>query len=309
MFSKIIKLTKVLAPFIGMFIVIGLFHYTDLIFFKYYPPVVNFAFFAVFFSSLFKEKTIIQKIALAAEPDADENVMQYTKKLTYIWSAFMFLNFLISLLSVFMSKKIWAIYNGFISYLLVGMFFAIEYVIRLRFKQKIKRTKKRALRKQIKELRSGLDIELLSKALCRKLQATTEYQNAKNIMIFYPMKNEINLLPLLEDDSKNFYLPQVCGKNLRCCPYCTGDELCVSAFGTKEPVRESCSKAQIDLVIVPALACDKNNYRLGYGGGFYDRFLRDFGSKKIVCIPKAQIVDTVYPEKHDVVMDMVISEV
>ena len=85
------KMIKALAPFIGMFAVIALFHFTDFVLLKYYPPIVNFGFFAVFFSSLFQEKTVIQKIALAAEPDADENVMRYTRNLTYVWAGFTFL--------------------------------------------------------------------------------------------------------------------------------------------------------------------------------------------------------------------------
>ncbi len=76
---------------------------------------------------------------------------------------------------------------------------------------------------------------------------------------------------------------------------------------TLEPICSACSKKEVDLVIVPALAVDKNNYRLGYGGGFYDRFLKDFEGTKIVCIPKELIVETVYPEKHDVKMDLIIT--
>ena len=130
------KIFRAIAPFLGMIIVIFAFHYTNLIFFKYYPPVVNFCFFIIFFSSIFQEKTIIQQIALSVEPDANEHVMRYTRILTYIWSAFMFLNFLISLATVFMSKEIWTIYNGIISYILVGMFFVIEYIVRINFKRK-----------------------------------------------------------------------------------------------------------------------------------------------------------------------------
>ena len=126
----LVKMIKALAPFIGMFAVIALFHFTDFVLLKYYPPIANFGFFAVFFSSLFQEKTVIQKIALAAEPDADENVMRYTRNLTYVWAGFTFLNFLISLATVFASEKIWALYNGFISYFLVGTFFIIEYIVR-----------------------------------------------------------------------------------------------------------------------------------------------------------------------------------
>ena len=64
----------------------------------------------------------------------------------------------------------------------------------------------------------------------------------------------------------------------------------------------------IDLVVVPALCCDKKNYRLGYGGGFYDRFLNDFCGIKIVCLPKKLLVDTVYPEEFDIPVDLVITE-
>lgn len=92
-----------------------------------------------------------------------------------------------------------------------------------------------------------------------------------------------------------------------CCPYGEGDELCVSCFKTFEPVTEACDKNIVDFVIVPALCCDKNNYRLGYGGGFYDRFLKDFRGKKVVCLPEELIVETVYPEAHDIPVDLIIT--
>ena len=134
--GKFRKITKALAPFIGMFAVIGIFHFTDFILLKYYPPVMNFCLFFIFFSSLFQERTVIQKIALASDPDSNEAVMKYTRNLTYIWAVFTFLNFLISVGTVFMSEKIWALYNGFISYLLVGIIFIIEYIVRINFMRK-----------------------------------------------------------------------------------------------------------------------------------------------------------------------------
>ena len=127
---------KPLLPFIGMFIVIGCFHFTNFVAFKFYPPVVNFCMFMIFFTSIFQDKTVIQKIALMMEPDADEAVMRYTRRLTYVWAGFAFLNFLVSFATIFMSEKIWALYNGFISYFLVGLVFIIEYIIRGIFKKK-----------------------------------------------------------------------------------------------------------------------------------------------------------------------------
>ena len=166
---------------------------------------------------------------------------------------------------------------------------------------------KKELRKWAKEVRNSLDMEKISLELARKLSITDEYKNAENIMLFYPKENEVNLLSLLQDKSKNFYLPKIEEENLLCCPFSDGDNLCLSCFNTQEPLTETCKKDLIDLVIVPALACDKNNYRLGYGGGFYDKFLKDIKAVKIVCIPKELIIETIYPENFDIKMNKIIT--
>ena len=122
------------------------------------------------------------------------------------------------------------------------------------------------------------------------------------------MPDEVNLLSLLNDNTKNFYLPRINGNELECCPYCNGDELCESKFHTLEPTCQACNKTDIDLVAAPALACDINGYRLGYGGGFYDRFLKDFEGIKICCVPKELITDNIYPENHDIKADLIITD-
>jgi len=166
---------------------------------------------------------------------------------------------------------------------------------------------KQLLRKWARDKRKELDMEKESSVLADILVQTEEYKNSKNIMLYYPLKKEVNLLSLLRDKSKTFYLPRIKGENLECCKYSLCDELCESCFHTKEPVCDACSKTILDIVIVPALACDKNNYRLGYGGGFYDRFLKDFEGIKAVCIPKELLVETIYPEKHDIKIDLIIT--
>ena len=166
---------------------------------------------------------------------------------------------------------------------------------------------KQDLRRWAKCEREKLDIESLSLVLVKKLQMTVEYQQAKNIMIFYPLKHEVNLLSLLNDKTKNFYLPKIEGKNLLCCPFKEGEKLSDSSFKTKEPLTEAVEKDLIDLVIVPALAVDKKNYRLGYGGGFYDRFFAEAQNvTKFVCTSQTLVVESVYPEIHDIQMDKII---
>ncbi len=166
---------------------------------------------------------------------------------------------------------------------------------------------KQQLRKWAKTERNKLDINSISAKLVVALQVSDDYKKSKHILIFYPLDNEINLLPLLKDNSKTFYLPKIDKENLICCPFSEGDKTCLSCFKTCEPLTEPCSKDLIDLVVVPALAVDKNGYRLGYGGGFYDRFLKGFKGKTLVCIPKELIVDNIFPEKHDIKIDKIIS--
>lgn len=118
------------------FFIIGLFYVTGLNALKIYPVIVNFSFFLIFFISLFAQKTVIQKIAELQEGVLNNNVKIYTRNLTYLWCIFLFIQFLISMLTLFLDDKIWMIYNGFVSYILLGSFFAIEYMVRIILKRK-----------------------------------------------------------------------------------------------------------------------------------------------------------------------------
>ncbi len=130
------KIRYIIPFFLTLFIII-LFHFTDFIALKFYPVVVNLFIFILFFSSLFTSQTIIQKFATIMEgKPLDKKTLEYTRKLTYVWVFFTFINFLISCFTLFMSEKIWAVYNGLISYILIGSIFAVEYPIRLHFRRK-----------------------------------------------------------------------------------------------------------------------------------------------------------------------------
>ncbi len=167
--------------------------------------------------------------------------------------------------------------------------------------------KKTDLRIKAKTIRKGLDIKNISHILCEKIRNSEEFKTAKNVMIFYPLKDEIDLLELLTED-KNFYLPRMNGLSLNVCPYKKGDKLEVKAFGVKEPRTAAVSAKILDLILVPALMADKNNYRLGYGKGFYDRLITHTDAKTIVCLPKELIVEEIPTEPHDKKVDIVIVE-
>ena len=120
------------------FFVIALFYVTGLRELKLYPVIMNFCIFLIFFSSLFDKETVIQKFARISEGGGElhPKTKAYTKNLTYIWCIYLLIQFFASVATLFLSDKIWMIFNGCVSYILLGLFFAIEYIVRIRFKKK-----------------------------------------------------------------------------------------------------------------------------------------------------------------------------
>lgn len=168
-------------------------------------------------------------------------------------------------------------------------------------------TQKDDLRQKAKHIRKSLDMKNISRAIVENIRETDIYRNSKRVMLFYPLENEVDLRELLEDD-KEFYLPRVNGDELEVCRYRVGDELVMSEFRVLEPLSESIDKSEIDLVFVPALCVDKDCNRLGYGKGFYDRFLKDFESVAIIVVPEELIFTDVCSERHDVCCNSLITQ-
>ena len=127
---------KLLVSIANTLSVIALFHYTQLFFVKFYPVCANLTVFLVFFCSLFAKETVIQKFAKMVDGELSENALKYTRNLTYIWCVLTFFNFVVSLVTVFLSEEIWALFNGLISYILIGTLFFVEYIIRTVLKKK-----------------------------------------------------------------------------------------------------------------------------------------------------------------------------
>lgn len=162
------------------------------------------------------------------------------------------------------------------------------------------------LRIKAKILRKNLKMSVISENLTTLIRQNKVYKNSQNVMLFYPSKYEVDLTGLL-NDNKNFYLPRVSGQELEVCPYKNGEELVKSEFGIFEPVCGCIKHDILDLVIVPALMADSHGYRLGYGGGYYDRFLVKIPDvKKLVAVPKELYVDELPHDDYDVKIENII---
>lgn len=125
------KKAKSFFPILISLFVVFLFYIKRIVVLKYYPPICNSFIFLVFFCSLFTKETVIQKFARLCGDKLEKPTWIYTRNLTYIWCIFTFLNLCISIWTVFLPDKIWIIYNGFISYILIGLLFGVEYTVRI----------------------------------------------------------------------------------------------------------------------------------------------------------------------------------
>ena len=168
---------------------------------------------------------------------------------------------------------------------------------------------KSILRKKAKEIRSSINTEVISTAIINKIAKWEIYQNSHTIMLFYPIGNEINLLKLINDTTKKFVFPVVDGNNMFPVYYKKENGFKIGAFNIKEPIGDIADIKDIELIFVPALAIDNRGYRLGYGKGYYDRFLNNIkNAVTIVPISEHLIFYNIPTEKHDQKSDYIITE-
>lgn len=173
---------------------------------------------------------------------------------------------------------------------------------------------KKILRTFAKEKRKTLNIKEISRQIRENIKNLQEYKYSRNILLYAPINNEVDVLQLF-DGNKNFYLPKVNPdkKTLSVFSHKKDSVLINNFWGIPEPDTErekQISPSALDIVVIPALMADKRGFRLGYGGGFYDRFL-PFLSKnctKIIPIPHILLYDELPYEEHDQRADYIITE-
>ena len=156
------------------------------------------------------------------------------------------------------------------------------------------------------------DISMRSTLLCRQVLDTDAYRKSKTIYRYLPFNQEVDLTLLLQQalsDRKQLALPKCRGKNMDFILVPELTRIQHSAFGAPEPVDDGPLAAdETALVIVPGLVFDRKGYRIGYGGGYYDRFLfREPNHPTISLCYDFQIVDRLHPDPHDIPVDIVLA--
>jgi len=107
----------------------------------YYPFLINLTLLATFALTLVKPPAMIERFARLAEPDLPEAGVAYCRKVTVAWCLFFIVNGAAALATALIGDmKVWTLYNGLISYLLMAVFFVVEYILRRRVRRRHERT-------------------------------------------------------------------------------------------------------------------------------------------------------------------------
>lgn len=162
---------------------------------------------------------------------------------------------------------------------------------------------KDTLRREMIEKRKELNLKN-GEAFVKMIHSLEEYKKAETVMLYMPIKGEADLTGLLSD-GKVFLTPVTKGGDIY--PSLLG-EMVLGAFNVPEPKGKEKFTGKIDLVFVPGVAFDKEFNRMGFGKGYYDRFLSDIGAVKVGVCHNFQLLDKIPSEDHDVKMDMIVTE-
>jgi 5-formyltetrahydrofolate cyclo-ligase len=173
---------------------------------------------------------------------------------------------------------------------------------------------KEALRKESKRIRNAIAGDIRHQAnenIC-DLLANWEVLHQSNVIATYlPMRSEVDLTPLLSQfPLKIWGIPRIHTRGRMTFHVYTPEKLVAHAFGMQEP-HPACARIaprDIQLVLVPGLVFDRRGWRLGYGGGFYDRFLQQTPGIVVGITYQALVWPEIPHQDHDVAMQFLVTE-
>lgn len=172
---------------------------------------------------------------------------------------------------------------------------------------------KQILRNRYKEIRKSIkNKELLDNIIFNKIIELKEYKESKMILIYVSLNDEVDTFKLIEHSleiGKEVAVPKCEGDNILFYNIKTLLDLQEGRFRILEPrTNEVVDNFSDSICIIPGIAFDKENNRIGYGRGFYDRFLEEYDGIKIGLAYRECICDKIDNETTDIKMDIVLTD-
>lgn len=135
-----------------------------------------------------------------------------------------------------------------------------------------------------------------SALIIAQLEQMTLFREAQTVLLYYPIRNEVDLRPLLTkyEGQKTFLFPVAHRHDMEVRPYDGEDMMRKGRLGIPEP-QTATFKGRIDLMIVPGVVFDRHRHRIGRGGGYYDKFIA-----KYPLVPKIGVCYSFQLQHHDI---------
>lgn len=147
---------------------------------------------------------------------------------------------------------------------------------------------------------------------CQAIGELVAYQEARTIATFLSMPHEVDTAHLIEQaqrDGKQVLIPKTYGKGRMAFVEYDARDLLLTSYGIWEPQSDLVvESSEIDFIHVPGLAWNAEGYRIGYGGGFYDRYLEDYGGFTVSTIYDFQRCDFIEEEFDQAVREVLCYE-
>ena len=183
------------------------------------------------------------------------------------------------------------------------------------------RKKKNDIREKYKALRQALPADkkaLMDKKICDTFLSLATYRYASVLLMYAPKSDEVNIFPIAERalaDGKQVAFPR-CKPETHDMDYhfiTSLDQLEKGSYGLLEPnpslpIFDCSTSTAPGACIVPALVYDKRGYRLGYGKGYYDRYLGGYNGSKVGMIYSDYIIDSLPRGRFDLNVDFIVTE-
>lgn len=165
--------------------------------------------------------------------------------------------------------------------------------------------------RQQKQAMTPAQIEEASSHLGELFLQTEQYQNAKTLYGYLPYNQEVRTIPILEkalSDGKAVAVPKVYGDTMRFIYLTDLSQVEAGCMGIPEPIADGpVANDPTALVLMPGLAFDREGHRIGYGGGFYDKFLSEEPDHPTIALCyRFQMLEHLDAEEFDIPVDRVL---
>jgi 5-formyltetrahydrofolate cyclo-ligase len=173
---------------------------------------------------------------------------------------------------------------------------------------------RKSLRSLLLEKRDNTSFDFMkiaSEKIQKRLKKINAYRDAQKIGVYYPIGSEVltqDIIQELLSNGKDVFLPKVIGKKIEFRKISNFSSLEKGSFEIMEPKDDCQTDNSLDVVLVPTVGISPVGVRLGYGHGFYDKFLAEHKVTTISLTLEKQIVKNIPKSEHDIIINWIITE-